>query len=111
MDWELALWEALYLCISPKRVYRNIYYHKQTKNQWSRDDPAFVILLVFCVTGFYIYNNNCFLFLFFSFLVSAIAYGLAFTSGIVVIMKLWVYMVLQDFLLIGIIVATTTWYI
>ena len=24
--------------------YRHTAYHKQTKNQWARDDPAFVVL-------------------------------------------------------------------
>lgn len=24
--------------------YRNVYYHKQTKNTWARDDPALVLL-------------------------------------------------------------------
>ena len=24
--------------------YRHTSYHKQTKNQWARDDPAFVVL-------------------------------------------------------------------
>ncbi len=30
--------------------YKNIYYHKQTKNQWARDDPAFVVLLGLALT-------------------------------------------------------------
>ena len=32
------------LCLDPKRVYKNTSYHKQTKNQWARDDPAFIVL-------------------------------------------------------------------
>lgn len=31
------------LCLDPKRVYKNTSYHKQTKNQWARDDPAFTV--------------------------------------------------------------------
>lgn len=50
----------VYLCFDPKRVYKNTSYHKQTKNQWARDDPAFTVLCV------------CFLF------VAAIAYTVAF---------------------------------
>ncbi|OAV85413.1 hypothetical protein PTTG_30539 [Puccinia triticina 1-1 BBBD Race 1] len=46
MDFELAAWQMSYLCIAPRRVYRNVYYHKQTKNTWARDDPAIVILLI-----------------------------------------------------------------
>ncbi|OMJ07045.1 Protein unc-50-like protein [Smittium culicis] len=54
MDFEYALWEMLYLIINPKRVYRNIYYHKQTKNQWYRDEPAFILLQILCLI-----INNC----------------------------------------------------
>ena len=32
------------LCTSPKTVYRHTSYHKQTKNHWARDDPAFVVV-------------------------------------------------------------------
>lgn len=37
MDMDYTLWQMLYLCISPSRVYRTTKYHKQTKNQWARD--------------------------------------------------------------------------
>ena len=33
-DFELAAWQVTYLFFSPRRVYRNVYYHKQTKNTW-----------------------------------------------------------------------------
>lgn len=46
MDLELAAWQLSYLCIAPRRVYRNVYYHKQTKNTWARDDPAILILII-----------------------------------------------------------------
>lgn len=45
MDFEFALWQMLYLFTSPQRVYRNFHYRKQTKDQWARDDPAFLVLL------------------------------------------------------------------
>lgn len=38
-----TLWTMLQLCISPKTAYRHASYHKQTKNHWARDDPAFVV--------------------------------------------------------------------
>jgi hypothetical protein len=31
--------------------YRHVYYHRQTKHRWSRDDPALMILLVFILSG------------------------------------------------------------
>lgn len=49
MDFEYALWQMLYLCIAPKKVYRNCNYRKHTKSQFARDDPAFLVLLVGCL--------------------------------------------------------------
>ena len=45
----VALIDALFLAkavVMPgeARRYRHTSYHKQTKNQWARDDPAFVII-------------------------------------------------------------------
>jgi hypothetical protein len=71
-DFELAAWQITYLFFSPRRVsvviavgsvkqedipdplycrYRNVYYHKQTKNTWARDDPALVLLQCGCLAG------------------------------------------------------------
>lgn len=36
----------LQLVVSPKTAYRHVSYHKQTRDQWSRDDPAFTGALV-----------------------------------------------------------------
>ncbi|KAL2489213.1 UNC-50 family protein [Forsythia ovata] len=44
MDIEYTFWQMLLLCTSPKVVYQHTKYHKQTKNQWARDDPAFVVV-------------------------------------------------------------------
>lgn len=93
IDFEYAFWEMFYLCVSPQRVYRNIYYHRQTKNQWARDDPAFVILLSFILT------------------VSAIAYGIVFKVGFFGLIRLILWMVLVDFIIVGIIISTTLWYV
>lgn len=65
MDFEYALWQMLYLFISPQKVYRNFHYRKSkfhycnqelfatiliwlllgSKAQFARDDPAFLVLL------------------------------------------------------------------
>ncbi|KAG8803979.1 hypothetical protein FRC20_001816 [Serendipita sp. 405] len=45
MDFERAIWELGTLIVMPRKVYRNVYFQKQTKNKWARDDPAFPILL------------------------------------------------------------------
>ncbi|MCO5577605.1 hypothetical protein L7F22_031436 [Adiantum nelumboides] len=44
MDIEYTFWQMLHLCTSPKVVYQHTKYHKQTKNQWARDDPAFTVI-------------------------------------------------------------------
>lgn len=51
MDFEFAAWQMLYLFTSPQRVYRNFHYRKQTKDQWARDDPAFLVLLSIWLCG------------------------------------------------------------
>lgn len=45
MDFQFAMWQMLYLFVSPQKVYRNFQYRKQTKDQFARDDPAFLVLL------------------------------------------------------------------
>ncbi|KAK5843955.1 hypothetical protein PVK06_000090 [Gossypium arboreum] len=44
MDIEYTFWQMLHLCTAPKNVYQHTKYHKQTKNQWARDGPAFVVV-------------------------------------------------------------------
>ncbi|KAF7323611.1 hypothetical protein MKEN_00581600 [Mycena kentingensis (nom. inval.)] len=91
MDFELAAWQLTYLCISPRRVYRNVYFHKQTKNTWARDDPAILVLLSACLG------------------VSAIAWSLVYSLSIFEALELAILMVLRDFLLSGIIISTILW--
>jgi len=93
MDFEVALTQMLYMLISPKRAYRDISYHKQTKNQWARDDPAFVVILSLVLT------------------VCAVLYGFVYMQGFLGILKLVVHMVLVDFILVGVAVATLTWFL
>ncbi|XP_047966080.1 protein unc-50 homolog isoform X2 [Salvia hispanica] len=92
MDIEYTFWQMLNLCTSPKVVYQHTKYHKQTKNQWARDDPAFVVI--------------CSLL----FSVSLIAYCAAYDHSaghavFVVISSLFVH-----FFLIGAILATFCWF-
>nr|CAD7455492.1 unnamed protein product [Timema tahoe] len=53
MDFEFAFWQMWYLFTAPQKVYRNFHYRKQTKSQFARDDPAFLVLLSFwlCVSS------------------------------------------------------------
>jgi hypothetical protein len=88
MDFEVALWQLSYLCLAPKRVYRNVYYHKQTKNTWARDDPAILILLFGCL------------------FVAAMAWSIVYSHTFLYALKLTFVMILRDFLLVGVISAT-----
>lgn len=91
MDLEYTFWMMLQLCISPKTAYRHTSYHKQTKNQWARDDPAFVVVISILVA------------------LSAVAYCVTFGDS--VWHSVWTVMsaVLIDFLLLGILIATAAW--
>jgi len=91
MDFELAAWQLTYLCLAPKRVYRNVYFHKQTKNTWARDDPAILILIGACLC------------------VSAIAWSLVYSYSLLGAIELAVLMIFRDYLLTGAIVASVLW--
>ncbi|KAG2120404.1 UNC-50 [Suillus discolor] len=92
MDFELAFWQLSYLCLAPKRVYRNVYYHKQTKNTWARDDPAILILL------------------FASLFVAAVAWSIVYSYSPLQAVRLAFVMILRDYLLVGALSATLLWF-
>ncbi|KAG0483229.1 hypothetical protein HPP92_011313 [Vanilla planifolia] len=91
MDMEYTFWQMLHLCSSPKVVYQHTRYHKQTKNQWARDDPAFVV--VFC------------LFL----IVAASAYCAAYDKSFGHAVSTVISVVILHFLFAGIALATCCW--
>lgn len=91
MDFELAAWQLTYLCLAPKRVYRNVYFHKQTKNTWARDDPAILILIAACLA------------------VAAIAWSVVYSYGPLQAIQLALLMILRDYLLVGVVIATFLW--
>ncbi|TFY59721.1 hypothetical protein EVJ58_g5603 [Rhodofomes roseus] len=92
MDFELAAWQLTYLCLAPKRVYRNVYFHKQTKNTWARDDPAILILISGCLA------------------VSAIAWSVVYSYSPFQAIELAFLMIFRDYLLVGAIMATLLWF-
>ena len=51
MDIEYTLFQMRLLLWTPKKVYASAFYNKQTKNQWARDDPSFVLLTAAAVAG------------------------------------------------------------
>ncbi|KAF5318755.1 hypothetical protein D9619_010889 [Psilocybe cf. subviscida] len=92
MDFEVALWQLTYLCLAPRRVYRNVYFHKQTKNTWARDDPAILVLISACIC------------------VAAVLWGIAYSYSVLDFIPLAFKMIVRDFLLSGVIMATILWF-
>lgn len=91
LDFETAIWEIFHLVLNPKKMYRSHYYRLQGKASYTRDDPAFLILL----TGFLS--------------LLAIAWGLAYSPRMADVIKLVGYMVVVDFYLTGAVIATLMW--
>ena len=87
MDFEFALWQMLYLFIAPKKVYRNFSYHQETKRQWARDDPAFLVLLAIWL------------------LITSIIFGLVVKLGFFGIVKLLFWSIFIDCIGFGLLVA------
>ncbi|KAJ6667458.1 hypothetical protein lerEdw1_016579 [Lerista edwardsae] len=93
MDFDFALWQMLYLFTSPQRVYRNFHYRKQTKDQWARDDPAFLVLLSIWLC------------------VSTIGFAFVLGLGFVETIKLLLWVVFIDCVGVGLLIATLMWFI
>ncbi|KAI7291590.1 UNC-50 family protein [Hortaea werneckii] len=93
MDFETAVWEMINLIIAPKKVFRNIYYHVQTKNSYHRADPAFTYLLslFFWLTG--------------------LAWGLAYADGFGRAVKISFAFVLFHLLGSSVIVSTLMYFL
>lgn len=93
MDFEYSFWLMLQLLVSPKTAYRQTTYHKQTKNRWSRDDPAFVVI--------------CSLFM----AVSASAYCIGFGASVGKSIYTILAAVAVDFILLGVGISSVCWYL
>nr|ADI46908.1 UNC50m [Volvox carteri f. nagariensis] len=92
-DLEYTFWLMLQLCSSPKTAYRHTAYHKQTKNQWARDDPGFVV--VCCILVAVASSAYC------------VTFGESFWDSLVIVLTA----VLVDFFMLGIALATACWLI
>ncbi|KAL4815998.1 UNC-50 [Aspergillus spinulosporus] len=88
MDFEMAIWEMTSLMIAPKKVFKSIYYHVQTKNTWHRPDPSFAYLLSFFL------------------LLTALAWGLAYAPSFGSIMRLFFRFVVVHFIGSSLLVST-----
>ncbi|XP_035743186.1 protein unc-50 homolog [Vespa mandarinia] len=93
MDFEFALWQMIFLFTAPQKVYRNFQSRKQTKSQFARDDPAFLVLL------------TCWL------CISAVGIAVVLGLGFFQFIRLLLYMIFVDYIVVGLIVATVFWFI
>ncbi|KAF2648093.1 UNC-50 family protein [Lophiostoma macrostomum CBS 122681] len=93
MDFETAVWEMGSLIIAPKKVFRSIYYHKQTKNTWHRPDPSFTYLLSFF------------------FFLTALAWGSAYADGFSQTLRVTLVFIFLHFLLLSLLIATLFYFL
>ncbi|CAK9293752.1 unnamed protein product [Gordionus sp. m RMFG-2023] len=93
MDYQFALWQILYLMISPQKVFRDFQYRKNTKDQFARDDPAFLILLIGMIS------------------ISSIAFAFTLHLGILGFLKFLLWSALFDCIILGIVIATLFWFV
>ncbi|CAN6482371.1 unnamed protein product [Victoria cruziana] len=93
MDIEYTFWQMLHLCTSPKVVYQHTKYHKQTKNQWARDDPAFVVISIFLL------------------IVAASAYCSAYDTTVAHAVLTVFSVLMFHFLITGAVLATICWFL
>lgn len=93
MDFEIALSQMVHLVTRPAHVYRTASYQKTHKNQYARDDPAFVVLLAafLCVSSVMV----------------SVVFGLSFFEFIAFL--LWVVFV--DCIGSGCVLATIGWWV
>ncbi|ODM18350.1 hypothetical protein SI65_06221 [Aspergillus cristatus] len=92
MDFEMAIWEMTSLLIAPKKVFKSIYYHKQTKNTWHRPDPSFTHLLSFFL------------------LLTALAWGLAYTPSFGSIFRLSFFFIFFHFIGSSLLISTVAFF-
>ncbi|VDM12184.1 unnamed protein product [Wuchereria bancrofti] len=92
MDFEFALWQMIYLLIKPQKVYRNFMYRKRTKDQWARDDPAFLVLLLAAIA------------------VSSILFAWAIRLSFIGFIAFFLWAVFIDCISVGILIATILWF-
>lgn len=106
MDFEFAMWQAVYLLVNPQQVYRNFAYRKQTKNQYARDDPAFLVLisiiLTFTAGGLETGNSERELIL--------VCFGIVMGLGMKDILELILWVIIVDFIISGVLIASAMFY-
>lgn len=98
LDFETALWDIFHLVVNPRKMYRSHYFYRQLspssgRLSYTRDDPAFLLVLTALLS------------------ISAVAWGLAYSPRVRDIFKLVIYMVVVDFYVTGLVIASVSWYL
>ncbi|KAK7193055.1 hypothetical protein DPSP01_007601 [Paraphaeosphaeria sporulosa] len=93
MDFEMAIWEMMSLMIAPKKVFRSIYYHKQTSKTYHRPDPSFTYLL----SAFQ--------------LLTSLAWGFAYASSAPSVLKITLVFIFVHFLLSSLVISTINFFL
>uniref|UniRef100_A0A914CAE4 Unc-50-like protein n=1 Tax=Acrobeloides nanus TaxID=290746 RepID=A0A914CAE4_9BILA len=91
MDFEFAAWQMLYLLIHPQKVYRKFMYRKRTKDQWARDDPAFLVLLAATLA------------------LSSILFALVLKLSFGGFIAFFLWVIFVDCIGVGLVIATLLW--
>ena len=94
LDWETAAWEVFYSIVSPKKMYRSHYYRQKSySSTYGRDDPSFHILITSLMS------------------IAAILWSTVYPRSIGGVLKLILRIIILDFYVLGIIIATASWII
>ena len=93
MDFHFAGWQMIYLFIAPNKVFKLAQNRKMIKDQFTRDDPAFLVLL----------------FLWFS--LSASCMSLVLQLPFISFVKFLLWAIFVDCIGIGLVVATCFWFV
>jgi len=92
MDFEFAIWQMVYLFTAPQKVYRNFQHRKQTKDQFARDDPAFLVLLSFWLCA------------------SSVGFALVLHLRFLQFLKFLSWVIFVDCIGVGLLIATLFWF-
>jgi len=93
MDFQQAFWQMIYLFVSPQKVFRDFLYQKQTKNQFARDDPAFLTLLSLVL------------------LISSLMFGIVMQLSAFNLFKFVIWVICIDCIGVGLLIASIYWFV
>jgi len=93
MDFQVTYSQMVNLCQAPSEVYKITKFRKQIKNQWARDDPAFIVIQI--------------LFLVLASLAFSISFGVMNWTHFI---RVVAGSVLIEFLGAGCVIATAMWW-